>query len=96
MAGNVYVPLPEKTDEKREIVKPRSNFERKPPWYGRMKQAVENTPSMRQACMLVGCDFKTFRKWAKLYELWSPNQSGKGIPKRRTVKDICPCCNQPM
>ena len=92
MAGNVYVPLPEKKDEKREVIKPRSNFERKPPWKARMKQAVESTPSMRQASILVGCDFKTFRKWAKLYGLWSPNQGGKGISKRRTPKDICPCC----
>ena len=94
MSGNIYVPLPEKTDEERVIVPPRSNFERQPPWYGRMKQAVENTPSMRQASILVGCDFKTFRKWAKLYGLWNPNQSGKGIPKKRTRDNMCPCCGK--
>ena len=94
MSGNVYVPLPEKVDVEKEIVPPRSNFERQPPWYGRMKQAVEETPSMRQACMMVGCDFKTFRKWSKLYGLWNPNQSGKGIPKKRTRNEICRCCGK--
>ena len=94
MSGNVYVPLPENTDEERVIVPPRSNFERRPPWYGRMKQAVETTLSMRQASILVGCDFKTFRKWAKVYGLWNPNQSGKGIPKKRTRTNICPLCNK--
>ena len=94
MSGNIYVPLPEKTDEERVVIPPRSNFERQPPRYGRMKQAVENTPSMRQASILVGCDFKTFRKWAKLYGLWNPNQSGKGIPKKRTRDNMCPCCGK--
>ena len=94
MSGNIYVPLFEPEEEPRNIVQPRSNFERKPPWKGRMKQAVENTPSMRQASILVGCDFKTFRKWAKLYGLWNPNQSGKGISKKRTNDNICPLCNK--
>ncbi len=94
MAGNVYVPLPENQDEERYVVPPRSNFERPPPWYGRIKQAVESTPSMRQASILVGCDFKTFRKWAKLYGLWHPNQSGKGISKKRVRTDMCPCCGR--
>lgn len=92
MSGNIYVPLPEVDKSVREIIPPRSNFERKPPWFGRIKQAVTNTPSMRQACILVGCDFKTFRKWAKLYNLWNPNQSGKGIPKKRVNNNMCPCC----
>ena len=90
-----YVPLPENTDEVINVVPPRSNFERKQPWIGRIEHAVKNTPSMRQASMLVGCDFKTFRKWAKLYGLWSPNQSGKGISKKRNrTHDICPICNK--
>lgn len=92
MAGNIYIPLTEQGDLETKEIPPRSNFERKPPWFGRMKQAVENTPSMRQASILVGCDFKTFRKWAKLYGLWNPNQSGKGISKKRTNNNICPCC----
>jgi hypothetical protein len=90
----IYVPLPENTDEVKYVVPPRSNFERRQPWIGRIKHAVRNTPSMRQASMLVGCDFKTFRKWAKLYGFWCPNQSGKGISKKRNRnQDICPLCN---
>ena len=89
-----YIPLGEPTNKQSEIVPPRSNFERPPPWYSRMKQAVQSTPSMRQASMLVGCDFKTFRKWAKLYGFWCPNQSGQGISKKRKRnQDICPLCN---
>ena len=49
-----YVPLPENTDEVINVVPPRSNFERKQPWIGRIEHAVKNTPSMRQASMLVG------------------------------------------
>ena len=79
----IYVPLPEENDEIKGNLQPSSNFERKPPWKGRIQWAVEQTPSMRQACMLVGCDFKTFRKWAKLYGLWCPNKEGKGISKKR-------------
>ena len=94
MAGSIYVPLFEPDEEPRNIVSPRSNFERRSPWKGRMKQAVQSTPSMRQACLLIGCDFKTFRKWAKLYGFWKPNQSGKGISKKRVKVDICPCCNE--
>ena len=90
----IYVPLPENTDEVKYVVPPRSNFERRQPWIGRIKHAVMNTPSMRLASMLVGCDFKTFRKWAKLYGFWCPNQSGQGISKKRKRnQDICPLCN---
>ena len=90
-----YIPLGEPTNKQSEIVPPRSNFERPPPWYSRMKQAVQSTPSMRQASILVGCDFKTFRKWAKIYDLWFPNQSGKGISKKRNrTTDLCPICNK--
>ena len=93
MAGNIYVPLPEDTEEERKVIPPRSNFERPQPWIGRIEHAVKNTPSMRQASMLVGCDFKTFRKWAMLYGFWCPNQSGKGISKKRIKTNICPLCN---
>ena len=34
---------------------------------GRIKQAVEDSPSMSAFARLVECDYKTFRKWAKLY-----------------------------
>ena len=90
-----YIPLGESINKQSEVVPPRSNFERQPPWYGRIKQAVQTTPSMFQASKVVGCDFKTFRKWAKIYDLWFPNQSGKGISKKRNrTTDLCPICNK--
>ena len=90
-----YIPLGEPNDKQSEVVPPRSNFERPPPWYGRIKQAVQTTPSMFQASKVVGCDFKTFRKWAKIYDLWFPNQAGKGISKKRNrTTDLCPICNK--
>ena len=89
-----YIPLGEPTNQQSEVVPHRSNFERPPPWYGRIKSAVQSTPSMFQASKVVGCDFKTFRKWAKIYDLWFPNQAGKGISKKRNRnQDICPLCN---
>ena len=90
-----YIPLGESINKQSEVVPPRSNFERQPPWYGRIKQAVQTTPSMFQASKVVGCDFKTFRKWAKIYDLWFPNQAGKGISKKRNrTTDLCPICNK--
>jgi hypothetical protein len=90
-----YIPLGESINKQSEVVPPRSNFERQPPWYGRIKHAVQSTPSMFQASKVVGCDFKTFRKWAKIYDLWFPNQAGKGISKKRNrTTDLCPICNK--
>ena len=48
-----YIPLGEPNDKQSEVVPPRSNFERPPPWYGRIKQAVETTPSMFQASKVI-------------------------------------------
>ena len=42
--------------------------------------------SMRQAYLISDVSYPTFRKWAKRYGLWSTNQAGKGIPKKRTRK----------
>mgnify|MGYP001597224692 CR=1 FL=1 len=36
---------------------------------------------MTQASLLCHCSYNTFKKYAKLYGLWNPNQSGKGIRK---------------
>ena len=69
----LYVPLPENTDEVKYVVPPRSNFERRQHWIGRIKHAVINTPSMIHSSMIVGCAFKIFMKWAKLFALWCPN-----------------------
>jgi hypothetical protein len=79
----IFVPLPDENDEIKGNLQPRSNFERKPLLKGRIQWAIEQTLSMRQACVLVGCDYKTFRKWSKIYGLWDPNQAGNGISKKR-------------
>ena len=39
--------------------------------------------SMRQAYLISDVSYPTFRKWAKRYGLWSTNQEGKGIPKKK-------------
>jgi len=44
--------------------------------------------SMRQAYLISGVSYPTFRKWTKRYELWKPNQAGKGIPKKKKTKGI--------
>ena len=44
--------------------------------------------SMRQAYLLSGVSYPTFRKWAKRYGLWSTNQEGKGIPKKKKMKGV--------
>tara|TARA_R110000744_G_scaffold172642_1_gene291347 strand:+ start:151 stop:495 length:345 start_codon:yes stop_codon:yes gene_type:complete len=61
-------------------------FHSKPITEGRIRWGINQTKSMTQASKLVGCSYTTFKKYAKLYGLWSPNQEGKGIPKRKTIK----------
>ena len=41
--------------------------------------AINETQSMRQAAQLLGIAYNTFKKYAKLYEVWAPLDSGKGI-----------------
>ena len=52
---------------------------------GRIKWCISETGglSMRQASKISGVSYPTFRKWAKLYGLWKPNQSGKGLSKKK-------------
>ena len=48
------------------------------------QQAILNSNSMTSACELIGnTSYNTFKKWAKIYDLWKPNQSGIGISKNR-------------
>ena len=61
-------------------------FQSKPLSEGRIKWAIQQTKSMTQASKIVGCSYTTFKKYAKLYGLWNPNQEGRGIPKRRTIR----------
>ena len=57
---------------------------------GRIEWSIRETGglSMRQASKISGVSYPTFRKWDKLYGLWKPNQAGKGIPKKKSVKYI--------
>ena len=57
---------------------------------GRIKWCISETGglSMRQASKISGASYPTYRKWAKLFGLWKPNQAGKGIPKKKSVKYI--------
>ena len=50
---------------------------------GVIEQAILQSKSMSSACRLVGCSYNTFKKWAKAYGLWKPNQQGKGISKNK-------------
>ena len=37
--------------------------------------AINETQSMRQASQLLGIAYNTFKKYAKLYEVWAPLES---------------------
>lgn len=64
-------------------------FQSKPIPYGRIVWAIKQTKSLTQASKVIGCSYTTFKKYAKLYGLFyeNKNQAGKGIPKRRKLKD---------
>ena len=63
-----------------------SSFDSLPISRGRIVWAIQQTKSMTQASKIIGCCYDTFKKYAKLYDLWEPNQCGRGIPKRRKLK----------
>jgi hypothetical protein len=56
-------------------------FQKKPLSINEIKWSINQTLSMTQASLLCHCSYNTFKKYAKLYGLWNPNQSGKGIRK---------------
>ena len=58
-----------------------NSFQKKPLTMNEIKWSINQTLSMTQASNLHHCSYNTFKKYAKLYGLWSPNQSGKGIRK---------------
>ena len=45
-------------------------------------EICNNSESMAHACSKIGLNFTTFVKYAKKYECYKPNQSGKGVQKR--------------
>ena len=42
----------------------------------KMKWAINETLSMRQAAKLMGMAYNTFKKYAKMYDIWAPNTGG--------------------
>ena len=57
----------------------KNKFRSKPPSKGLVQDAIDKTLSMRQASKYIGVSYNTFKKYAKMYDLWVP-VSGKGIP----------------
>jgi len=57
----------------------KNKFRSKPPTKGLVQDAIDKTLSMRQASKYIGMSYNTFKKYAKMYDLWVP-VSGKGIP----------------
>ena len=47
----------------------------------KFKKACNESESMAQACAKLGLHFGTFKKYAKKYGCYEPNQSGNGISK---------------
>ena len=50
----------------------------------KMKWGINQTLSMRQAAKLMGVAYNTFKKYAKLYEVFQPVESQKGIKHTTT------------
>ena len=63
-------------------------FQQPPIPKGIIEQAILQSSSMTSACEKVGCSYNTFKKWAKAYDLWKPNQSGKGISKNKSYTPL--------
>jgi len=61
-------------------------FQSKPLTEGQIKWAVKQTKSMTQASKVLNVSYTTFKKYSSMYGLFKPNQEGKGIPKRRSMK----------
>ena len=51
----------------------------------RVGWAINETQSMRQASQLLGLAYNTFKKYAKLYEVWAPLDSDAGIRTSNTT-----------
>ena len=48
-----------------------------------IKESIDSSSSMREAGSKLPINFKTFIKYAKAFDLYSPNQSGRGVSKPR-------------
>lgn len=47
-----------------------------------IEDAITNSTSAAEASRLLNVQYKTYRRWAKLYGVWKTNQSGKGKTKK--------------
>ena len=47
----------------------------------KIQWAIDQTVSMRKAALLLNCAYNTFKKYAKMYDLWQP------APKSGVYKD---------
>ena len=47
----------------------------------KIKEAIDQTQSMKQAADFLGVNYKTFRRYAEMYNLFESNQAGKGLLK---------------
>ena len=63
-------------------------FQQKPISKGIIESAILQSKSMTSASSIVGCSYNTFKKYAKMYGLFKPNQSGKGIGKSKMFKNV--------
>ena len=50
----------------------------------RIKWAIKSTQSMKQAADYLNTSLNTFKKYCKMYDLWSPAPSSKGIRRSST------------
>ena len=54
--------------------------------YNQINHAIQSTRSMRMASEYLNISYDTFKKWAKIHDLWNPLPSPKGIRKRNSTK----------
>ena len=59
---------------------PKNPFRSKPIPKGRIEWAIENSVSMKSAARLLGVNYNTFKKYAKLYDVFNPKPDRSGIP----------------
>jgi len=57
----------------------KNKFRSRPVPKGQIQDAIEKTLSMRQAAKYIGVSYNTFKKYAKMHDVFKP-VSGKGIP----------------
>ena len=61
------------------------------PWMGkpipkdRIVRAIEESESMHKAAQSLHTSYNTFKKYAKLYDVWKPRPSSAGISRTRKV-----------